>query len=93
MKAAIVVHKLPFLLAFLLACVSWVTHGFLDSFVFYDLPVESPQAQWTAFEHVLNHGVKIVPLVWLFVWVGAGYFRRHVKLAESRMEAGLDLAL
>jgi len=78
------------------ARVLWIIYALAAAptlFVFYDLPVESPQAQWTAFEHVLNHGVKIVPLVWLFVWVGAGYFRRHVKLAESRMEAGLDLAL
>ncbi len=52
-------------------------------FVFYDVPTaRSPEVHWSAFEHILNHGIKVVPLVWLFVWVAWGFYRRHVTRAE-----------
>jgi hypothetical protein len=63
-------------------------------FVLYDVPgaaLSEPWEAWSAFEHVLNHGFKLIPVVWLFVWVAAGYLRRHSKLAESRMDTGVDL--
>jgi len=63
-------------------------------FVFYDVPGANPAEAWqawSALEHVVNHGFKLVPVVWLFVWVAAGYLRRHSKLMESRMDTGLDL--
>jgi hypothetical protein len=63
-------------------------------FVFYDVPggdVREAWLAWSAFEHVVNHAWKLVPLVWLFVWVAAGYQRRHAKLMESRMDTGVDL--
>ncbi|MCK4510240.1 hypothetical protein KAW64_00790, partial [bacterium] len=63
-------------------------------FVLYDVPGSHPAEAWrawSAFEHVLNHGLKLIPLVWLFVWVAAGYLRRHTKLMESRTDTGLDL--
>lgn len=62
-------------------------------FVFYDVPVEQPQGVWNAFEHTLNHGFKLIPVVWLFVWVAAGFMRRHTKRLESDVEAGLDLTI
>ena len=78
------------------ARVLWVIYGLLAAptlFVLYDVPGDSPEASWTAFEHVLNHSFKIVPLVWLFVWVGLGCYRRHLKRAESTMDGGLIAAL
>lgn len=65
-------------------------------FVLFDVPGSAETEAWevwSAFEHVLNHACKLIPLVWLFVWVAAGYLRRHTKLMESRMDDGLDLAL
>jgi hypothetical protein len=78
------------------ARVLWVIYALAAMptlFVFYDVPNEQPEVVWNAFEHILNHAVKLVPLVWLFIWVARGYLRRHTKLAEHRMEAGLDLAI
>jgi hypothetical protein len=63
-------------------------------FVFYDVPGADPTEAWVAwssFEHVVHHAFKLIPLTWLFVWVAAGYLRRHAKLAESRMDTGVDL--
>ena len=65
-------------------------------FVFYDVPGATPQEPWevwSAFEHLLNHGFKLIPLVWFFVWVAAGYLRRHTKLMESRMDSGMEVVL
>ena len=62
-------------------------------FVFYDLPVAQPQAQWTAFEHVLNHGFKLISVTWLFVWVASGRFRARSRRAALRVDDGLSIAL
>ncbi len=78
------------------ARVLWVIYAIAAAptlFVLYDVPGRNPQASWTAFEHVLNHGFKLVALVWLFVWVAAGYLRRHTKGNEKLMDTGLELAL
>ncbi len=58
-------------------------------FVFYDVPGPDPQVHWTAFEHVLNHSFKIAPVVALFIWVAAGYARRHARRVEARPDTGL----
>ncbi len=61
-------------------------------FVLYDVPeARSPEVHWSALEHILNHSVKVVPLVWLFVWVAWGLYRRHVTLRERG--AANDLAV
>lgn len=78
------------------ARVLWWIYGLLAAptlFVLYDAPGPSPEASWSTFEHVLNHSFKVVPLVWLFVWVGLGCYRRHLKRAESTMDGGLIAAL
>jgi hypothetical protein len=78
------------------ARVLWVIYGLLAAptlFVLYDVPGPSPEVSWSAFEHVLNHGFKVVPLVWLFVWVAAGCYRRHLKRAEPTADGGLIAAL
>ena len=78
------------------ARVLWVIYALLAAptlFVLYDVPGEIPEASWTAFEHVLNHSFKVVPLVWLFFWVAAGYYRRHLKRVETTMDDGLAVAL
>jgi hypothetical protein len=78
------------------ARVLWVIYALLAAptlFVLYDVPGESPEASWSALEHVLNHGFKVVPLVWLFVWVALGCYRRHLRRAEPSMDGGLIAAL
>lgn len=78
------------------ARVLWVVYGLLAAptlFVLYDVPGDSPEASWSAFEHVLNHSFKVVPLVWLFFWIALGYYRRHVRRAETTMDGGLVAAL
>ncbi|MBD3367956.1 MAG: DUF2029 domain-containing protein [Candidatus Eisenbacteria bacterium] len=62
-------------------------------FVFYDVPGPNPQVHWSAFEHVLNHSFKIVPLVGLFIWVAAGYARRHARRLDARPDDGLAVTL
>jgi hypothetical protein len=46
------------------------------AFVLYDVAGDNPESSWTAFQHVLNHGFKVVPLVWLFVWTALGRSRK-----------------
>jgi hypothetical protein len=78
------------------ARVLWWIYGLLAAptlFVLYDVPGDSPEISWTAFQHVLNHGFKVVPLVWLFLWVGIGFYRRHLKRVEFTMDDGLVAAL
>jgi len=48
------------------------------AFVLYDVAGENPEASWSAFQHILNHGFKVVPLVWLFVWTALGRSREPV---------------
>ncbi len=62
-------------------------------FVLYDVPMDDPEIYWSAFEHILNHTFKVVPLVWLFVWVAAGYYRRHARRMESVPDNGLAITL
>ena len=72
--------------------VLWVIYTLLavpTLFVFYDEAGRAPATHWTAFEHILNHGFKIAPVLWLFIWVAAGYMRRHT----DRMDAAADRAL
>jgi len=45
------------------------------AFVLYDVAGENPEASWSAFEHILNHAFKVVPLVWFFVWTALGRSR------------------
>ncbi len=78
------------------ARVLWVMYAVLAAptfFVMYDVPGASPEAHWSTFEHVLNHTVKVVPVVWLFVWVAGGYYRRHTKRMEAVSDDGLAVAL
>lgn len=59
----------------------WVIYALAampTAFVLYDVAGENPEASWTAFQHILNHGFKVVPLVWLFVWTALGRSRRAV---------------
>lgn len=61
-------------------------------FILYDVPAaKSPEVHWTALEHIANHAFKVVPLVWLFVWVAWGFYRRHV--ARTEQGAASDLAV
>ena len=73
------------------AGVLWVIYGILAAptfFVFYDAPGQSPGAHWTTFELILNHGLKVAPVVWLFVGVAAGFMRRRAhRLSESANDA------
>lgn len=63
-------------------------------FVFYDVPgAKSPEAHWSAAEHILNHGLKVVPLIWLFLWVAWGFYRRHVTKAERGTGSELSVVL
>jgi hypothetical protein len=74
------------------ARVLWVIYGILAAptlFVFYDVPGHAPEAHWSAFVHILNHGFKIAPVVGLFVWVASGCLRRHA----GRLAATADSAL
>jgi hypothetical protein len=78
------------------ARVLWVIYALLAAptlFVLYDVPGQSPEVSWSAFEHVVNHSFKVVPLVWLFTWVAIGCYRRHLKRAESNVDGGLVAAL
>lgn len=78
------------------ARVLWWIYGLLAAptlFVLYDVPGPSPEASWSTLEHVANHSFKVVPLVWLFLWVGLGLYRRHRKRAEATIEGGLVAAL
>ena len=61
------------------ARVLWVIYALAalpTAFVLYDVPGQGPEFSWTAFEHVVNHAFKVVPLVWLFVWTAIGRVRR-----------------
>jgi alpha-1,2-mannosyltransferase len=63
-------------------------------FVLYDVPgARSPEVQWTTLEHIANHAFKIVPLVWLFVWVAWGFYRRHVTRVERGAASDLAIVL
>jgi hypothetical protein len=78
------------------ARVLWWIYGLLAAptlFVLYDVAGDFPEDSWTAFEHVLNHAFKVVPLVWLFLWVAVGCYRGHLKRAESRVDDGLLAAI
>jgi len=60
------------------ARVLWAIYALVAAptlFVLYDVPGESPEASWTALEHIANHAFKVVPLVWLFVWTALGRAR------------------
>lgn len=48
------------------------------AFVLYDVAGENPEASWTTLQHILNHGVKVVPLVWFFAWTALGRSRGPV---------------
>lgn len=70
----------------------WVIYTLLAMptlFVLYDLPLARPQEHWTAAEQILNHGFKVVPLVWLFIWTARGGLRRHSKRLEGMTDNGL----
>ncbi len=59
----------------------WVIYALAampTAFALYDVAGENPEASWTAFQHVLNHGFKVVPLLWLFVWTALGRTRGPV---------------
>ena len=78
------------------ARVLWVIYGLLAAptlFVLYDVPGPHPEVHWSAFVHVLNHSFKVMPLVWLFVWVAAGFLRRHSKKMETVPDTGLAVTL
>jgi hypothetical protein len=77
------------------ARVLWVIYAWAalpTPFVFYDVAVREPQAQWSAFVHVLNHSFKVVPVVWLFLWVLLGGLRRRPvsHLATPRGRPALE---
>ncbi len=64
------------------ARVLWYIYALAASptlFILYDVPGRNPEAQWNALEHIVNHAFKVVPLVWLFIWVAAGCFRRKAE--------------
>ncbi len=68
------------------ARVLWYIYALAASptlFVLYDVPARSPEVHWSALEHIVNHAFKVVPLVWLFMWVAAGCFRRHLNRAAG----------
>lgn len=74
----------------------WIVFALLavpTPFVFYDVPGPDPQVHWNAFEHVLNHSFKIVPLVCLFIWVAVGAARRHARRVDNRPDTGLAVTL
>jgi hypothetical protein len=79
------------------ARVLWVIYALAAAptlFILYDVPgAKNPAAFWTTSEHVLNHGFKLIPVVWLFVWTAAGYFRRHSERRQLRADTGLALEL
>jgi hypothetical protein len=78
------------------ARVLWVMYGLLAAptfFVLYDVAGDNPEVSWTTFQHILNHATKVIPLVWLFVWVAAGYLRRHSKKMETVPDTGLAVTL
>ncbi len=78
------------------ARVLWVIYALAAAptlFILYDVPGDNPEARWTAFQHVLNHSFKVVPLVWLFVWVAAGYLRNHARRMEGVPRTGLSVTL
>ncbi len=52
-------------------------------FILYDAPGRNLEVQWTALEHIANHTFKVIPLVWLFIWIAAGYLRRHPNRGEE----------
>ncbi len=72
----------------------WVIYALLAAptfFVLYDFPGIAPEAHWTTFQHIFNHAWKIAPVVWLFVWVAAGRFRRSAKIADERADGALAI--
>jgi len=78
------------------APILWVIYALAAAptlFVLYDVPVASPEVEWTAVEHILNHAFKVVPLVWLFVWTAGGRLRSHSKRRERRTGSGLAVVL
>lgn len=62
-------------------------------FVFYDVAGPNPEAAWSAAAHVLNHGFKLIPLVWLFIWTAGGGLRRGARKMETVPDSGLSVAL
>lgn len=74
------------------APVLWVIYAWAalpTPFVFYDVPVREPEAHWSAFVHVLNHSFKVVPVVWLFLWIVLGCLRRRSAPLLSAPGTGL----
>jgi len=78
------------------ARVLWVIYTLLAAptfFALYDVPHDRPEAYWTTFQHVFHHAYMIAPVVWLFVWVAAGYMRRHSRSIEARADDALAVTL
>jgi hypothetical protein len=76
------------------ARVLWVIYAWTalpTLFIFYDVPAREPQAEWSTFVHVLNHSFKVVPVVWLFLWITFGCLRRHAAQVCSTSGSGLAL--
>ena len=79
------------------ARVLWVIYALAAAptlFILYDVPgadAHRTVAAWTAFEHVLNHALQDRAGRLALRLGGAGYLRKHAKLAESRMDTGVDL--
>jgi hypothetical protein len=62
-------------------------------FVFLDIPGGNLIVDWSAFVLILNHVFKVIPLVWLFVWVARGHLRQHARRMEKIPESGLAVTL
>jgi hypothetical protein len=76
------------------ARVLWVVYALMAApsfFILYDVPGPGLDSHWTVFEHVFNHAYRITPVVWLFVWVAWGFFRRHAKAADARADGSLAI--
>ncbi len=76
------------------AKVLWVMYALLAAptfFVLYDVPGNDPEAHWTTFQHVFNHAWKVAPVVWLFVWVAIGRFRRAARRGDERADGSLAI--
>lgn len=76
------------------ARILWPIYALLAAptmFVFYDVPGRAPEIHWTAFQHVLNHGFKIAPIVWLFTWVALGHMRRHAAHVDATRDSALEI--
>lgn len=76
------------------AGILWVMYVLLAAptfFILYDVPGTDPEAHWTVFQHVFNHAWKIAPVVWLFVWLAAGRFRRRSRQTDERADGSLAI--